>query len=103
VTVHIRVTSPHQTTETLVGAMAATDGVTSIVVIRDARQPPGDVVQFDVLPSAANTVLRRLRDLGLDRYAPIAVYPVDAVITAARRTRFSQLARGQRLSCSNCC
>jgi uncharacterized hydrophobic protein (TIGR00271 family) len=87
VTVHIRVTSPHQTTETLVGAMAATDGVTSIVVIRDALQPPGDVVQFDVLPSAANAVLRRLRDLGLDRYAPIAVDPVDAVITAARRTR----------------
>jgi uncharacterized hydrophobic protein (TIGR00271 family) len=87
VTVHIRVTSPYQTTDTLVGTMAATNGVTNIVILGDASQPAGHAVQFDVLPSAINAVLRKLRELGIDRHAPIAVDPIEAEITAARPAR----------------
>jgi uncharacterized hydrophobic protein (TIGR00271 family) len=96
VTLHIRVTSPPGSSTTLVRAIAAMPGVSSIVVLPEAHHPAGDAVQFDVAPAAANAVLARLRELELDRHGPIAVHGVDAVLGARmlpRRRRL--LARDQ--------
>jgi uncharacterized hydrophobic protein (TIGR00271 family) len=58
--------------------------------------PDGDAVQFDVLRGAANEVIGRLRDLGLDQSGSIVLENVDTSISAlaaraaARRGRFQQ-------------
>ena len=60
------------------------------------RNPDGDAVQFDVLQGAANEVIARLRDLGLDQRGSIVLENVDTSISAladrvtARRGRFQQ-------------
>jgi uncharacterized hydrophobic protein (TIGR00271 family) len=60
------------------------------------RNPDGDAVQFDVLHGAANEVIGRLRDLGLDQRGSIVLENVDTSISAradraqARRGRFQQ-------------
>jgi uncharacterized hydrophobic protein (TIGR00271 family) len=87
VTLHIRVISPAGTTDALVTALISMPGVSKLVVLPGARQPSGDAVQFDVDPSAANAILRRLHDLGVHRHAPIAVQPVEADIAAERPGR----------------
>jgi uncharacterized hydrophobic protein (TIGR00271 family) len=91
VTVQIRATSPRAGTDALVRAMASTPGVAKIVVTADAGQPESDTVQFEVAVSAANPVLRILRDSGLDREAPITVQDIDASITATRPVRRHRL------------
>jgi uncharacterized hydrophobic protein (TIGR00271 family) len=80
VTLHIRVTSPPGSIDTLVRAVAAMAGVANVVVLPGVRLPAGDAIQFDVAPSAANAVFARLRELELDSHGPIAVQGVDAVI-----------------------
>ena len=58
--------------------------------------PDGDAVQFDVLHGAANEIIGRLRDLGLEQRGSIVLENVDTVISAladrltARRGRFQQ-------------
>jgi len=62
------------------------------------RNPDGDAVQFDVLHGAANEVIGRLRDLGLEQRGSIVLENVDASISAladrvtARQGRFQQFA-----------
>lgn len=78
---HVRVVSPAHVTGRLVDSLAADGGVLNIVVLPAAAiHPDGDAVQFDVLTSSANPVLRRLRDFGLDRDTSVAVEAVDATI-----------------------
>ena len=58
--------------------------------------PDGDAVQFDVLHGAANEIIGRLRDLGLEQRGSIVLEDVNTVISAladrltARRGRFQQ-------------
>jgi hypothetical protein len=68
---HVRVVSPAEVTERLVGMLAADPGVINLVVIRAAATgPDGDAVQFDLTNASANSVLKQLRDLGLSRRSP---------------------------------
>jgi uncharacterized hydrophobic protein (TIGR00271 family) len=83
---HIRVVSPASATGLLLARLAALPGIQNLIVLEGAaRRPDGDAVLFDVHDSAANPVFRALRDLGLDRDAPITVEQVDASLTATAR------------------
>lgn len=79
-TFHVRVVSPPDLTEQLVGLLAADSGVVNVVVIAGSARPDGDAVQFDVLARSANSVLGQLRALRDDRSGTIAITSVDAVI-----------------------
>lgn len=91
---HVRVISPLSVTRRMIDALAADDGVVNLVVLpAAAARPEGDAVQFDVLTSSANSVLQRLRDLGLHRESSVIIEAVDAAIAdpashAAWRRRF---------------
>jgi uncharacterized hydrophobic protein (TIGR00271 family) len=77
---HVRVASPAALTPAVVSLVAGDPGVVNLVVLPGAAlDPAGDAIQFDLATSAANPVLRRLRDLQL---GPIALQVVDAEIGA---------------------
>ena len=79
-TLHIRLVSPREETEALTAEIKKSDGVSHVVVVRDADRPFGDAVQFDVERSVANHVLNQLRRFGVHRYSTIAIDGVDAYI-----------------------
>lgn len=84
---HIRVITPSELTETVTGVCAESVAVTNVVVLPGvAREPAGDLVQFDLAREAADAMLSRLRDLGIDRTGSISVENVDVSISAAATT-----------------
>jgi uncharacterized hydrophobic protein (TIGR00271 family) len=78
---HVRVVSPAEVTERLVGVLSAEPGVSGLVILRAAARPAGDAVQFDVARGAANSVLRQIRELGLDERGSVTVQTVDAALS----------------------
>jgi uncharacterized hydrophobic protein (TIGR00271 family) len=95
--IHLRVVSPPDVTDTLMPILRAEPAVLNLTVLRGVvSNPDGDAVQFDVLHGAANEVLAKLRDLGVDQRGSIAVENVDTSISAledrvaARRGRFQE-------------
>ncbi len=83
---HVRVVSPAEVTERLVGLLAADAGVINLVVLRAAATgPDGDAVQFDLTNASANSVLKSLRDLGLSRFSPVILETVDAALADETR------------------
>jgi uncharacterized hydrophobic protein (TIGR00271 family) len=95
--IHLRVVSPPDVTGTLMPVLRAEPAVMNLTVLTGAASnPDGDAVLFDVLHSAANEVIGRLRDLGVDQRGSIVLENVDTSISAledritARRGRFSE-------------
>jgi uncharacterized hydrophobic protein (TIGR00271 family) len=95
--IHLRVVSPPDVTTALVPLLGADSGVLNLTVLPGAvRNPDGDAVHFDVLHGAANEVIVRLRELGLEQRGSIVLENVDTSISAladratARRGRFQQ-------------
>ena len=95
--IHLRVVSPPDVTDTLMPVLSAEPAVMNLTVLPGAvTNPDGDAVQFDVLHGAANEVIGRLRDLGLDQRGSIVLENVDTSISAladriiSRRGRFDQ-------------
>ena len=95
--IHLRVVSPPDVTDTLMPMLSAEPAVMNLTVLPGAvTNPDGDAVQFDVLHGAANEVIGRLRDLGLDQRGSIVLENVDTSISAladrimSRRGRFDQ-------------
>jgi len=95
--IHLRVVSPPDVTASLVPELRTEPAVMNLTVLpRAVSNPDGDAVQFDVLQGAANDVIGRLRDLGLDQRGSIVLENVDSSISAladratARRGRFQQ-------------
>ncbi|MDQ2873452.1 MAG: DUF389 domain-containing protein [Actinomycetota bacterium] len=84
-TLHVRVVSPAGLTEDLVSALTGQAGVANLVVLAGSARPGGDAVQFDVSPQSANSVLRQLRDLQVDRLGSIVIAGVDAALGPAGR------------------
>jgi len=77
----VRVVSPPAVTGRLIEYLAAESGVINLAVESSAaRRPDGDMVQFDVMRSAANGVLAQLRVLGLYRSSSVIVQEVDAAL-----------------------
>jgi uncharacterized hydrophobic protein (TIGR00271 family) len=74
--------SPPDVTKRVVDGLIADPGVMNLVVLRaTANRPDGDAVAFDLARASANAVLRRLRDLGLDRRSSVIIENVDAALT----------------------
>lgn len=95
--IHLRLVSPPDVTDTLMPMLSAEPAVMNLTVLPGAvTNPDGDAVQFDVLHGAANEVIGRLRDLGLDQRGSIVLENVDTSISAladrimSRRGRFDQ-------------
>jgi len=95
--IHLRVVSPPDVTPSLVPELRTEPAVMNLTVLPGAvSNPDGDAVQFDVLQGAANEVIGRLRDLGLDQRGSIVLENVDSSISAladratARRGRFQE-------------
>ena len=95
--IHLRVVSPPDVTASLVPELRTEPAVMNLTVLpRAVSNPDGDAVQFDVLQGAANDVIGRLRDLGLDQRGSIVLENVDSSISAladratARRGRFQE-------------
>jgi uncharacterized hydrophobic protein (TIGR00271 family) len=95
--IHLRVASPPDITTTLLPMLDAESAVMNLTVLPGAvRGPAGDAVHFDVLHGAANDVIGRLRDLGLEQRGSIVLENVDTAMSAladratARRGRFQQ-------------
>ena len=85
---HVRVVSPAEVTGRLVGLLAADPGVINLVVMRAAATgPDGDAVQFDLTNASANSVLRHLRELGVNRYSPVILETVDAALADETKPR----------------
>jgi uncharacterized hydrophobic protein (TIGR00271 family) len=86
---HVRVVSPAEVTERLIGMLSAEPGVSGLVIMRGAAglpdgDPARDAVQFDLSRAYANSVLGQLRDLGLDRRGSVSVQTVDAALSQQR-------------------
>jgi uncharacterized hydrophobic protein (TIGR00271 family) len=95
--IHLRVVSPPDVTQTLMPALQADPTVMNLTVLTGAvSNPDGDALLFDVPQGAANQVIGRLRDGGVDQRGSIMLENVDTSISAladqvsARRGRFQQ-------------
>jgi uncharacterized hydrophobic protein (TIGR00271 family) len=95
--IDLRVVSPPDVTDALVPVLQPDPAVLNLIVHRSAASSPdGDAVHFDVLQGAADEVIARLRDLGLERRGSIVLENVDASLhgpvesVSVGRTRFQQ-------------
>src|SRR4051794_32934686 len=95
--IHLRVVSPSDVTDALIPVLRGEASVINLTVLRSAvSRPDGDAVHFDVLQGAANEVIGRLRDLGVEQRGSIVLENVDASLSAladgvsARQARFQQ-------------
>ena len=95
--IHLRVVSPPDVTGTLLPMLQSEPAVMNLTMLPGAvSHPDGDAVHFDVLHGAANEVIGRLRDLGLEQRGSIVLENVDTSISAhadratARQGRFQQ-------------
>ena len=79
---HVRAVSPAELSAQVTSRLITTLGVANLVVEPGAgRRPSGDAISFDVHDSAANRVLRELRELGLGHHGVISVVRLDAALS----------------------
>ncbi|UGT56528.1 DUF389 domain-containing protein [Nocardia asteroides] len=84
---HLRVISPPERTDALMGVLASDPGVTHVTLARGvAVEPVGDLVQADVAREAANAVLADIKKLGLVHSGGITLGPVETVLSDAAET-----------------
>ena len=83
-TFHVRLVSPPDQTERLVGLLDGDSGISNLVVLPGrARRPDGDAVQFDVRSQSANSVFRQLEAFRPSTTAArSAIKQVDATLGA---------------------
>ena len=94
---HLRVTTPSDLTDEVVGALSDDPAVSSLVVMRGAAVlPEGDVVLGDVAREAANEIVDRLETLGVPQVGTIHLEPVDDLDLTGRVRRRTRHPRQQR-------
>jgi uncharacterized hydrophobic protein (TIGR00271 family) len=75
---HLRLITPAEKTEAVVGLIDRTVGTAHLVVLPDAaRRPAGDVVMCDVAREAADELIDALRALDLDTRGAITAENID--------------------------
>lgn len=81
---HLRVTTPADTTDRIVELLDGCPGVASIAVMRGASvRPPGDLVLAELARESAEDMVRSLRELGVDQRGTIALETVETSISVA--------------------
>jgi uncharacterized hydrophobic protein (TIGR00271 family) len=79
---HLRIYAAADTTEAAVEILTADPAVSGLAVLRGASiVPPGDVLLADVAREAANDVIDRLLELGVQRGGTIHIEPVHTWIS----------------------
>ena len=79
---HLRLLVPVDLVADVMAILRTLPQVTNVWTLPGgALKPEGDVISCDVAKEGATAVLRRLRDLGLDRRGSIAVEDVDASLS----------------------
>ena len=80
--VHLRIVSPPELTEQVIGGLTAADSVINIVRLDGvARRPDGDLVLCDVAREDASVVIADLKALGLHERGSITLEPIDTAIS----------------------
>jgi uncharacterized hydrophobic protein (TIGR00271 family) len=80
--VHLRIVSPPELTEQVIGGLTAADSVINIVRLDGvARRPDGDLVLCDVAREDASVVIGDLKALGLHDRGSITLEPIDTAIS----------------------
>lgn len=81
---HLRVVCPDRFTAGVQDVLRAEPGVAHLIVLRGAAvEPAGDVVEAHVVREAADDVLGKLCELGVDRAGGIALTAVDTAVSDA--------------------
>ncbi|MCX5206625.1 DUF389 domain-containing protein [Streptomyces sp. NBC_00237] len=81
---HVRVISPAERTDEVLGIATECPAVVNVLKLPGAAHAPaGDLVEFDVAREAANGVLDALRELGLKDTGGITVEQLDLSISTA--------------------
>jgi uncharacterized hydrophobic protein (TIGR00271 family) len=81
---HLSITCPAETTDAVLATMRNNPGVVHVTFVRDAAvDPPGDLVQADVVREAADGVLTDLCALGVDHIGGITLGVLDTVLSDA--------------------
>jgi uncharacterized hydrophobic protein (TIGR00271 family) len=79
---HLRIYAATNVAEATVEILSNEPAVSGLAVLRGASvSPPGDMVLADVAREAANDVIDRLRELGVQRDGAIHIEPVQAWIS----------------------
>ncbi|MFD0436283.1 DUF389 domain-containing protein [Streptomyces sp. WAC 01325] len=91
--IHLRLVSPPDLTPRVFELLTGDRFVFNLVVLPvRAQRPTGDTIVCDVLAGGANTVLRGLRELGLDRRGSMVIEPVEIAFSGiAAETERQQL------------
>ena len=81
---HLRITCPAEVTDAVLDTLRKNPGVVHLTVLRGAAiDPPGDVVQADVVREAADGILAELCALGIDHVGAITLESLDTVLSDA--------------------
>lgn len=81
---HLRVTTPAETTDRIVELLDECPGVASIAVLRGASvRPEGDLVLAELARESAEGMIQALRGLGVDQTGTIALESVETSVSAA--------------------
>jgi uncharacterized hydrophobic protein (TIGR00271 family) len=76
---HVRIASPASLTEDVLRMLSDDPAVSSLSAVRGASlRPPGDLVYADVAREAANDVVDRLREMGIQHEGSVHLEPVRA-------------------------
>jgi uncharacterized hydrophobic protein (TIGR00271 family) len=76
---HLRVSTPAELSDAVVGLLERDEAVSSLAVLRGASlRPVGDVVLADVAREGANEIVDRLRELGVHKHGTVHIEPVQA-------------------------
>ncbi|MGH3824947.1 MAG: DUF389 domain-containing protein [Pseudonocardiaceae bacterium] len=81
---HLRITCAAEITDAVLDTLRNDPGAVHLTVHRGAAvDPPGDLVQADVVREAADEVLAQLRALGVDHLGGITLGSLDTVLSDA--------------------
>ncbi|MER7333119.1 MULTISPECIES: DUF389 domain-containing protein [unclassified Micromonospora] len=81
---HLRVIAPPDQSAAVADLLAADPGVTHLAVLAGAaRQPEGDLILCDVVRESADSVLRGLRQLGVEARGAVAADDVELAMSSA--------------------
>jgi uncharacterized hydrophobic protein (TIGR00271 family) len=81
---HLRVTCPAEATDAVLDVLRSNPGAVHLTVLRGAAvDPPGDLVQADVVREAADGLLSDLCALGVDHAGGVTLGSLDTVLSDA--------------------
>ncbi len=81
---HLRVTCPADNTDAVLDTLRKEAGTVHLTALRGAAiDPPGDLVEADIVREATDGVLAALCGLGVDHVGGITLEPLDTVLSDA--------------------